>query len=109
MRHESMAMRRIIRANRLLIEQGHKGDTLGALQEMAELRRDAERYRWLRVQDWYDGPLAVVANPKAAIKPGHDAPSRERLDALIDAQVAEVQGFIDQTVTAVLSMPADKA
>jgi len=48
MRHESMAARRIIRANRLLAEQGHPGDALSALNEMAELRRDALRYRLLR-------------------------------------------------------------
>lgn len=48
MKHEAMNMRRIIRAQRLLAEQGHDGDTLGALDELAALRKDAERYRWLR-------------------------------------------------------------
>ena len=48
MKHESMNIRRVIRANRLLAEQGHKGDTLAALSEMEALRKDAERYRWLR-------------------------------------------------------------
>ena len=55
-----------------------------------DMQRDAERYRWLRLQDLEAGPLAVVVNPKAAIKFGHDAPSRDRLDAMIDAHVAEV-------------------
>ena len=48
MKHEAMNVRRIIRAQRLLAEQGHAGDTLGALDELAALRKDAERYRWLR-------------------------------------------------------------
>ena len=48
MRHESMSARRIIRANRSLIEQGNQNDTPSALDEMAELRRDAMRYRLLR-------------------------------------------------------------
>lgn len=47
---------------------------------------DAARYRWLRQQHWFDGPaLAVVANPKSAVKLGHDMPTLERLDAAIDA------------------------
>ena len=56
--------------------------------EADELRKDAERYRWLRMQDWNTGLLAVVAEPKQAIKLGHDAPSRARLDAAIDAAMA---------------------
>lgn len=63
-----------------------------------DMQRDAERYRWLRLQDWDTSPLAVVANPRAAIKLGHDAPSRDRLDAMIDAHVAEVQGFLNHTL-----------
>lgn len=63
-----------------------------------DMQRDAERYRWLRLQDWDTSPLAVVANPMAAIKLGHDAPSRDRLDAMIDAHVAEVQGFLNHTL-----------
>lgn len=49
------------------------------------LFQDAMRYRWLRAQHWNDSPLAVVANPKQAIKLGHDCPSDERLDELIDS------------------------
>ena len=43
-----MNIRRVIRANRLLAEQGHANDTLAALDEIAALRKDAARYRWLR-------------------------------------------------------------
>jgi hypothetical protein len=55
---------------------------------MAALLEDAARYRWLRRQDWDSGALAVVADPKAAVKLGHDCPSRERLDDAIDAAMA---------------------
>ena len=54
-------------------------------RENAELRKDAERYRWLRNQDWFSSPISAVRNPKKAVKLGHDCPSRERLDAAIDA------------------------
>lgn len=53
------------------------------------LRVDAERYRWLRAQTWDRGPLAVVRNPKQAIKLGYDAPSRLRLDEAIDEAMKE--------------------
>ncbi len=43
-----MNMRRVIRANRLLAEQGHANDTLAALDEMARLRKNAARYEKLR-------------------------------------------------------------
>lgn len=62
------------------------------------LQRDAERYRWLRLQDWDTCDLAVVANPKHAIKLGQDAPSRERLDARIDAHLAIVRATIDSAL-----------
>ncbi len=47
--------------------------------------KDAERYRWLRAQNWNDSLLAVVAYPRDAIKLGHDCPSLARLDEQIDA------------------------
>jgi hypothetical protein len=56
--------------------------------ELAECKQDAERYRWLRLQHWDTGPLAVVRSPKDAIKLGHDSPSNERLDTYIDAAMA---------------------
>lgn len=48
------------------------------------MRKDAARYRWLRSQNWNDGLLAVVVNPKAAVRLGHDCPSLYRLDEAID-------------------------
>ena len=50
-----------------------------------EVRKEAARYRWLRAQNWNDGLLAVVADPKDAIKLGYDCPSLDRLDEQIDA------------------------
>src|SRR5690606_30445744 len=43
--------------------------------EVVALRKDANLYRALRSMHWHGSPLAVVRNPKAAIKPGHDCPS----------------------------------
>lgn len=54
------------------------------LDELSNLRKDAERYRWLREQRWNYGKIAVVTQPKKAIKPGYDAPSFDRLDSIID-------------------------
>jgi hypothetical protein len=56
-------------------------------------RRDAERYRWLRMQDWNSSPLCVLRDPKRVLTKGHglgaDCPSRDRLDAAIDAATQE--------------------
>ncbi len=84
MKHEAMNVRRIIRAQRLLAEQGHAGDTLGALDELAALRKDAERYRWLRAQHWDTAELCVVMDPKDAVKLGRTCPSGEYLDIAVD-------------------------
>ena len=58
-----------------------------AKRQLAELRAYAERYRWLRGQNWNDGLFAVVADPKDAIKLGYDCPSLTRLDEQIDAAI----------------------
>lgn len=55
---------------------------------MEGAERDAARYRWLRVQYWDESPIACVASPKRAVKPGQDCPSLERLDAAIDAALS---------------------
>ena len=66
--------------------------TLSALlAERSELKRDAERYRWLRVQHWHDAPLCVVSNPTYSVKLGKDCPSDERLDQKIDQWLYPVQ------------------
>ncbi|MEE9869415.1 MAG: hypothetical protein PBV86_01420 [Delftia lacustris] len=53
--------------------------------ENKALRAYAERYRWLREQNWHDSSLCVVRRPRQAIKPGYDCPSGERLDEFCDA------------------------
>lgn len=57
---------------------------LALIAENAALRKDAERYRFLRQQHWNDSEFAVVCQPKKALKLGFDCPSKERLDAAID-------------------------
>ena len=52
--------------------------------ELEALRKDAERYRWLRAQHWNTGQLCVVAEPKDAVKLGHCCPSGEYLDIAVD-------------------------
>ena len=52
------------------------------------LRKDAERYRWLRAQHWNTSPLCVVADPKDAVKLGHCCPSGDMLDMAVDDAMA---------------------
>ena len=55
--------------------------------------KNSERYCWLRAQNWDTGLLAVVADPKSAIKLGYDAPSLARLDEAIDAAMVAEKVF----------------
>jgi len=55
-----------------------------AKTELETLRKDAERYRWLRAQHWNNSPLCVVCDPKDAVKLGHICPSGESLDVAVD-------------------------
>lgn len=69
-------------------EIGHLKKELAAMtKERDELRKDAERYRWLRAQNWNDDLLCVVVKPKADVKLGYDCPSLVRLDEAIDEQM----------------------
>lgn len=52
--------------------------------EINGLKRDAERYRWLRVQHWTTGNLCVVKHPKKSVKLGHECPFGSLLDDAID-------------------------
>jgi hypothetical protein len=56
-------------------------------KKIEELRKDAERYRWLRQQHWESGKFGVVENPKEAIKLGRFAPSGLQLDEAIDNEM----------------------
>lgn len=53
------------------------------------LRKDAERYRWLRFQHWSGNKIAVVLKPKQAVTIGHVCPSLDHLDAEIDAAMSK--------------------
>ena len=57
---------------------------LKADAEIDELRKDAERYRWLRAQHWSTSSLCVVADPGDAVKLGRTCPSGEYLDIAVD-------------------------
>jgi hypothetical protein len=69
-----------------------KSNLLQKERELAEVRKDAGRYRFLRGCDWFSSPLCVLSEPKKAVDTrlmlGADFPSRERLDAAIDAAMS---------------------
>lgn len=74
-----------------LKENGPGGWIDNLRAERDAMAKDAERYRWLRSQHWYTGTLAVVRDPKHAIKIGHEAPFGNRLDEAIDAALAQIE------------------
>lgn len=49
---------------------------------------EAAAYRLIRSFHWHESPLAVVAQPKVALKIGYDCPSSDRLDNML----AELMG-----------------
>ena len=53
-------------------------------EELSVLRKDAERYRWLRSQQWNSSSLFVIIGPKSNVKLGVDCPSLDRLDEAVD-------------------------
>jgi hypothetical protein len=55
------------------------------VRRLAEYRKDAERYRWLRAQHWSDSWLCVTY--AHSVPPGCDCPSSDRLDEAIDAEM----------------------
>lgn len=62
-----------------------EADNSDALRKECEaLRKDAERYRWLRSQHWDTAELCVVMDPKDAVKLGRTCPSGEYLDIAVD-------------------------
>lgn len=66
-------------------------NTSKGIEQAEMIRLDAARYRWLRSQNWNDGQLAVVVDPKRSVKLGHDCPSLDRLDEMIDDQINRSQ------------------
>ena len=57
--------------------------------ENERLKADAARYEWLRRQHWSDASMCVVMKPRSAVRLGHDCPAVDRLDAAIDAAMAQ--------------------
>jgi hypothetical protein len=57
-----------------------------ALMERLEAaERDAERYRWLRAQQWDESDVFVVSGSKTKVRLGTYCPSGELLDSVVDA------------------------
>lgn len=72
------------RDNLKFIAAANPKAVLALIAENESLRKDAERYRWLRVQHWNSSVMAVVFDPKHSVKLGADCPSDLRLDVAID-------------------------
>jgi hypothetical protein len=75
-------------------------DLAALLKELDAAKADAERYRWLRDQDWFDGPMCVLCDPKRVLTKGigigADCPSRDRLDTAIDKARASLTPSIGE-------------
>lgn len=53
-------------------------------EEFVKQAKDAERYRKLRSCHWWKSPLAVVVNPKEAVRLGAHLPFEDFLDKILD-------------------------
>lgn len=63
-------------------------DAIEALErEVEALRKDAERYRWLRKRHWSDTPPTIVVTNPSGLKLGVMTYSDERLDEVVDAAI----------------------
>lgn len=68
------------------------GGDVSLLEQLRRMAEDSARYRWLRKQYWHESSLFVVAGGKCRIQLGTDCPADERLDAAIDAALAQRHG-----------------
>lgn len=59
--------------------------------------KNSARYRLLREMRWDKDNLAVVRDPKVAVKLGHDCPNSERLDELLDAELERRGQVVEDT------------
>lgn len=79
------------RASRLLADDTLlkcQNNAIALMYEVKELKKDAERYRWLRAQNWDEANLFVVAGGKDSLQLGYYSPSLNLLDDEIDAAIA---------------------
>ncbi len=94
MRNESMNIRRVIRANRLLKEQANGIGTDAAPAPHPDTA-DAERYRWLRNESW-GGQAQRMRYPCVIVFDGagnrKTMLAEEAMDTAIDAARAQAQG-----------------
>ena len=67
------------------------GGDVPVVEQFRRMEKDAERYRWLRVQHWSDSSLCVVAHPRSNLRLGTYCPSAEALDELADAARAALK------------------
>ena len=58
---------------------------------VAEYKKDAERYRWLRMCNWHESSICVVTHPKNSVRLGHVCPSEDRLDKAIDDAISSTE------------------
>lgn len=61
-------------------------------EKVVQLEVNDRRYRWLRERQWNTASLFVIAGGKSAVRLGTDCPFRDRLDAMIDAEIAAEKG-----------------
>ena len=65
------------------------GGDVSIPEQIRRMAKDAGRYRWLRMADWWSSSLCVIRSPKKQAKPGTDCPSRDRLDSAIDEAMSQ--------------------
>ena len=60
-----------------------------SIDEACNVKRDAQRYRWLREQYWSEGNVVIVDYSKAVIKPGVQCYAGSALDSMVDRATAK--------------------
>lgn len=63
------------------------GDVIELFQRLREAEKDAERYQWLREQQWDTSSLFVIAGSKSDVRLGTYCPSLDLLDNAIDGAI----------------------
>jgi chromosome segregation ATPase len=87
--HAEAAERRCQAYEQALADADQKIEALE--DDKFQVRKDALRYRWLRAQHWNENLIAVVAEPKDAVRLGSYCPSDALLDAACDAALGKAK------------------